>query len=155
MIPCSGDEVSCHLCSTPYRADVSVATQLLVCGLEQSTGAEWTPTPCAFLDLKAEEFTATRELAGSTSDPRTGRIVAILSHKLMTISKAGSVDNSDVQRAQATGIEFPDVADFWQGESCRSLGAGLRSKKFAFVPVKVDTSPDACSSCASAGILLW
>ena len=38
---------------------------------------------------------------------------------------------------QATGVEFPDVSDFWQGESFRSLGAGLRSKKFAFVPVKV------------------
>ena len=53
---------------------------------------------------------------------------------------------------QATGVEFPDVSDFWQGESFRSLGAGLRSKKFAFVPVKVRQHSLWQSQCAGSAV---
>ncbi len=38
---------------------------------------------------------------------------------------------------QATGVEFPAVTHFWEGEAFRSLGAGVRQKKIAFVGVKV------------------
>lgn len=38
---------------------------------------------------------------------------------------------------QATGIEFPAVTHFWEGEAFRSLGAAARQKKIAFVGVKV------------------
>ena len=38
---------------------------------------------------------------------------------------------------QATGVEFPLVTKFWQGESYRCMGAGVRTKKVAFVNVKV------------------
>lgn len=37
----------------------------------------------------------------------------------------------------ATGIEFPLVNEFWAGETYRSVGAGARSKKIAFINVKV------------------
>ncbi|KAK9865812.1 hypothetical protein WJX84_006743 [Apatococcus fuscideae] len=40
-------------------------------------------------------------------------------------------------REQATGVEFPSVAQFWEGEPFRSLGAAVRQKKIAFVGVKV------------------
>ena len=38
---------------------------------------------------------------------------------------------------QATGIAFPQVTKFWQGETYRCVGAGVRTKKVAFVGVKV------------------
>ena len=38
---------------------------------------------------------------------------------------------------QATGVTFPLVNKFWQGESYRCMGAGVRTKKVAFVNVKV------------------
>ena len=38
---------------------------------------------------------------------------------------------------QATGVAFPEVTTFWQGEKFRCLGAGNRKKKIAFVGVKV------------------
>ena len=38
---------------------------------------------------------------------------------------------------QATGVTFPAVTKFWQGESYRCMGAGVRTKKVAFVGVKV------------------
>ena len=38
---------------------------------------------------------------------------------------------------QSTGVEFPEVTTFWDGDKMRSVGAGVRAKKFAFVPVKV------------------
>jgi len=40
-------------------------------------------------------------------------------------------------RAQATGVEFPEVVSLWgASDPFRSVGAGVRAKKFAFVPVK-------------------
>lgn len=45
---------------------------------------------------------------------------------------------SRVAALQSTGVEFPEVTSFWTGtERYRSLGAGVRAKSFAFVPVKV------------------
>lgn len=38
---------------------------------------------------------------------------------------------------QATGVEFPLATQLWDGETCRCLGAGARTKKVAFVGVKV------------------
>lgn len=38
---------------------------------------------------------------------------------------------------QSTGVEFPEVTTLWEGDKLRSMGAGVRAKKFAFVPVKV------------------
>ena len=38
---------------------------------------------------------------------------------------------------QSTGVEFPEVTTFWDGDKMRSVGAGVRAKKFAFMPVKV------------------
>ena len=38
---------------------------------------------------------------------------------------------------QSTGVAFPEVTTFWQGEKFRCLGAGNRKKKIAFVGVKV------------------
>lgn len=40
---------------------------------------------------------------------------------------------------QATGVTFPEVTKFWQGDSYRCMGAGVRTKKVAFVGVKVLT----------------
>lgn len=40
---------------------------------------------------------------------------------------------------QATGVAFPEVTTFWQGEKFRCLGAGNRKKKIAFVGVKVNS----------------
>ena len=40
---------------------------------------------------------------------------------------------------QATGVTFPEVTKFWQGDSYRCMGAGVRTKKVAFVGVKVMT----------------
>lgn len=37
----------------------------------------------------------------------------------------------------ATGVEFPLVQKFWIGEETRAMGAGVRSKKIAFLNVKV------------------
>ncbi|BDA46693.1 probable chalcone-flavonone isomerase [Coccomyxa sp. Obi] len=42
-----------------------------------------------------------------------------------------------VVREQSTGVEFPEVTTLWEGDKMRSMGAGVRAKKFAFVPVKV------------------
>lgn len=44
---------------------------------------------------------------------------------------------SDGHFLQATGVEFPAVTHFWEGEAFRSLGAAVRQKKIAFVGVKV------------------
>jgi hypothetical protein len=41
---------------------------------------------------------------------------------------------------QSTGVEFPEVTTLWEGDKLRSMGAGVRAKKFAFVPVKVAAS---------------
>lgn len=38
---------------------------------------------------------------------------------------------------QATGVTFPEVTKFWQGDTYRCMGAGVRTKKVAFVGVKV------------------
>lgn len=43
---------------------------------------------------------------------------------------------------QATGVTFPQVTKFWQGELYRCMGAGVRTKKVAFIGVKVG----ACST---------
>ena len=45
---------------------------------------------------------------------------------------------------QSTGVEFPEVTTLWEGEKMRSMGAGVRAKKFAFVPVKVTNCPSFC-----------
>ncbi|KAL3159218.1 hypothetical protein ABBQ32_011195 [Trebouxia sp. C0010 RCD-2024] len=45
--------------------------------------------------------------------------------------------DSQVITEKATGVTFPQVAKFWQGESYRCMGAGVRTKKVAFVGVKV------------------
>ena len=39
--------------------------------------------------------------------------------------------------AQSTGVEFPEVTSLWEGDKLRCMGAGVRAKKFAFLPVKV------------------
>jgi len=39
-------------------------------------------------------------------------------------------------------VEFPEVTAFWEGEKMRSMGAGVRAKNFAFVPVKVTKKHD-------------
>ena len=46
---------------------------------------------------------------------------------------------------QATGVTFPQVTKFWQGEAYRCMGAGVRTKKVAFVNVKVSTCIPATS----------
>ncbi|DBB11970.1 TPA: hypothetical protein ACH3X3_006096 [Trebouxia sp. C0006] len=38
---------------------------------------------------------------------------------------------------KATGVNFPQVTKFWQGEAYRCMGAGVRTKKVAFVSVKI------------------
>ncbi|KAK9806338.1 hypothetical protein WJX72_010689 [[Myrmecia] bisecta] len=38
---------------------------------------------------------------------------------------------------KATGVEYPTVTSFWEGEKFRCMGAGVRAKKIAFVSVKV------------------
>ena len=43
--------------------------------------------------------------------------------------------------AQSTGVEFPEVTTLWEGDALRSMGAGVRAKKFAFVPVKARAAP--------------
>lgn len=47
------------------------------------------------------------------------------------------LDSNPDMSPQATGVEFPSVTHFWEGEAFRSLGAGVRQKKIAFVGVKV------------------
>ena len=42
---------------------------------------------------------------------------------------------------QSTGVEFPQVTTFWAGDKYRSVGAGVRKKKFGFIPVKVPMPP--------------
>ncbi|KAK9826897.1 hypothetical protein WJX81_006395 [Elliptochloris bilobata] len=43
-----------------------------------------------------------------------------------------------VVKEASTGVEFPEVVSLWgSSEKFRSVGAGVRAKKFAFVPVKV------------------
>lgn len=44
---------------------------------------------------------------------------------------------SKIAVLQSTGVEFPEVTTFWDGDKMRSVGAGVRAKKFAFMPVKV------------------
>ena len=62
---------------------------------------------------------------------------------------------SDGHSLQATGVEFPAVTHFWEGEAFRSLGAAVRQKKIAFVGVKVNfirlsaTSLTAMPECCS------
>ncbi len=48
---------------------------------------------------------------------------------------------------QSTGVEFPEVTTLWEGEKMRSMGAGVRAKKFGFIPVKV--------SCPNPGLADW
>lgn len=38
---------------------------------------------------------------------------------------------------QSTGVEFPEVTTLWDGDKMRSVGAGVRAKRFGFIPVKV------------------
>ena len=38
---------------------------------------------------------------------------------------------------QSTGVEFPEVTTLWDGDKMRSVGAGVRARKFGFLPVKV------------------
>jgi hypothetical protein len=38
---------------------------------------------------------------------------------------------------QSTGVEFPEVTTLWDGDKMRSVGAGVRAKKFGFLPIKV------------------
>jgi hypothetical protein len=45
---------------------------------------------------------------------------------------------------QATGVTFPQVTKFWQGEPYRCMGAGVRTKKVAFVGVKVSIPATTC-----------
>lgn len=40
-------------------------------------------------------------------------------------------------REASTGVEFPLVRTFWEGEAQRSMGASVRQKKIAFLGVKV------------------
>lgn len=40
-------------------------------------------------------------------------------------------------REAATGVEFPLVRTFWEGEAQRNVGASVRQKKIAFLGVKV------------------
>ena len=51
--------------------------------------------------------------------------------------------------AQSTGVEFPEVTTLWDGDKMRSVGAGVRAKKFGFLPVKVST----CCTVQSASLL--
>lgn len=45
--------------------------------------------------------------------------------------------DSQIITEKATGVTFPQVTKFWHGESYRCMGAGVRTKKVAFVGVKV------------------
>lgn len=45
--------------------------------------------------------------------------------------------DSQTIKEKATGVTFPQVTKFWQGEAYRCMGAGVRTKKVAFVNVKV------------------
>ena len=45
----------------------------------------------------------------------------------------------DPPAQQATGTDFDTVQRFWVGEAFRCLGAAVRSKKVAFLGVKVRT----------------
>ena len=42
-----------------------------------------------------------------------------------------------VTLVQSTGVEFPEVTTLWDGDKMRSVGAGVRAKRFGFLPVKV------------------
>jgi hypothetical protein len=43
-----------------------------------------------------------------------------------------------VRVSQATGVEFPEVQNLWGStDPYRSVGAGVREKKIAFISVKV------------------
>ena len=54
-------------------------------------------------------------------------------------------------RVQATGAQFPLVARFWEGDTAfRCMGAGVRSKKFGFIGVKVRHLMTECHHLASA-----
>ena len=55
---------------------------------------------------------------------------------------------------QATGVHFPLVARFWEGDTpYRCMGAGVRSKKFGFIGVKVRHSGMQGSHLASVVVL--
>ena len=54
-------------------------------------------------------------------------------------------------RESATGVEFPLVKTFWEGEAQRNVGAGVRQKKIAFLGVKVRSPTDNESSMFTAG----
>ena len=64
---------------------------------------------------------------------------------------AGTSGQSPHVLLQSTGVEFPEVTTFWDGDKMRSVGAGVRAKKFAFMPVKV-TAPE--HSTATLDLLL-
>lgn len=58
---------------------------------------------------------------------------------------AGKAPHEQLLHVQATGVAFPQVTQFWQGEKYRCMGAGVRTKKVAFVGVKVNMQ--CCTSC--------
>ena len=50
---------------------------------------------------------------------------------------AARADTGITVREPSSGVEFPLARTFWVGDVQRNLGAAVRSKKFAFVGVKV------------------
>lgn len=52
---------------------------------------------------------------------------------------------------QSTGVEFPEVTTLWEGDKMRSMGAGVRAKKFGFIPVKVPCPDWQCPTPLTAG----
>lgn len=63
-------------------------------------------------------------------------------------ASGGTLRRSPHVLLQSTGVEFPEVTTFWDGDKMRSVGAGVRAKKFAFVPVKVSLPEHSTASLA-------
>ncbi len=66
---------------------------------------------------------------------RSTSLVFTLSFQLLSWTGTSALG---LCRVQATGVQFPLVARFWEGDTpFRCMGAGVRSKKFGFIGVKV------------------
>ncbi|PSC74267.1 chalcone-flavanone isomerase [Micractinium conductrix] len=71
-----------------------------------------------------------------SSAPLSARRAAAAAARL-TRSAAPATRAMLAYKEQASGVEFPLVQKLWLGEDMRCVGAGCRSKKVAFIGVKV------------------
>ena len=58
-------------------------------------------------------------------------------------------------KESATGVEFPLVRTFWEGEAQRNVGASVRQKKIAFLGVKVSLLTRTGDATASGAGRIW